>query len=410
MYIMKRTFIFLTFIFSLLFVSDLYCCTSAIISGKCTKDGRPLMWKHRDTGELNNRIEYFTGKKYDFLALVDSPKSDVPQAWAGTNSAGFCIMNTASYNLKDDNVPSSEMDKEGVLMFKVLGECKTLEDFERFLDRHHRPIGVEANFGVIDAFGGAAYYEVNNDSWKKLDVNDPKTAPQGYIVYTNHSFTGRFNQGMGYIRYANAKHIIEHHLAENRSITPEWIFSDLSRSFYHSLLNIDLVEDSELVKGSGFFIDQDFIPRKSTSASIVFAGVKEGENPLNTVMWTILGYPPVSAAVPLFVKAAENQPSFMVKGDESDNALMCDMTLKIKERVFPVKRGNGEKYFNFSLLYNSLGTGYMQVIQSLEKRIFDKSAPFIEKVRDKEYNSAAFESFYNDLFTEIEAVYSSLQY
>ena len=124
---MKRAFIFFTFIFSLLFVSDLYCCTSAIISGKCTKDGRPLMWKHRDTGELNNRIEYFTGKKYDFLALVDSPESDVPQAWAGTNSAGFCIMNTASYNLKDDNVPSSEMDKEGVLMFKALGELAGIE-------------------------------------------------------------------------------------------------------------------------------------------------------------------------------------------------------------------------------------------------------------------------------------------
>ena len=86
------------------------------------------------------------------------------------------------------------------------------------------------------------------------------------------------------------------------------------------------------------------------------------------------------------------------------------MALKIKERVFPVKRGNGEKYFNFSLLYNSRGSGYMQVIQSLEKRIFEKSAPFIEKVRDKEYDSTAFESFYNDLFTEIEAVYSSLQY
>ena len=406
---MKKAVIFLIFLFSFLFVTDVYCCTSAIISGKCTKDGRPLMWKHRDTGELNNRVEYFKGKKYGFLALVDSPESDVQQAWAGTNSEGFCIMNTASYNLKDDDVPSSEMDKEGVLMFKALGECKTIEDFERFLDRHQRPIGVEANFGVIDAFGGAAYYEVNNNSWKKLDVNDSKTAPQGYLVYTNHSFTGRFNQGMGYIRYANARHIIEQHLAENRLITPEWIFSDLSRSFYHSLLNIDLVKDSMLVKGSGFFVDQDFIPRKSTSASIVFAGVLEGENPLNTVMWTILGYPPVSVAVPLFVKAAENQPSFMVKGSESDNALMCDMALRLKENVFPVKRSNGEKYFNFSLLYNNHGTGYMQAIQSLEKRIFDKSVPFIEKVRDKEYDSAAFEDFYNDLFAGIEEVYRLLE-
>ena len=106
-------------------------------------------------------------------------------------------------------------------MFNALGECRTLEDFEKFLDRHKRPIGVEANFGVIDAFGGAAYYEVNNQGWTKLDVNDPKIAPEGYIVYTNHSFTGRFNDGMGYIRYGNARHIVAQKLARNERITPE---------------------------------------------------------------------------------------------------------------------------------------------------------------------------------------------
>ena len=29
-------------------------CTSAIVSGKLTANGRPLMWKNRDTNDLNN--------------------------------------------------------------------------------------------------------------------------------------------------------------------------------------------------------------------------------------------------------------------------------------------------------------------------------------------------------------------
>ena len=404
---MKKLLSAILFLFSTLFATSLYCCTSAIFSGKCTKDGRVLMWKHRDTGELNNRIEYFKGERYNFLALVDSPSAG-GEAWSGTNSAGFSIMNTASYNLKDDNVPSSKMDKEGVLMFEALGECKTLKDFEEFLDRYKRPMGVEANFGVIDAFGGAAYYEVNNHNWKKLDVNDPKIAPQGYLIYTNHSFTGEMDKGMGYIRYGNARHIVEQRLAKGESITPEWIFSNLSRSFYHSLLGIDLIKDKYYSKGNGFFIDQDFIPRKITSASIVFAGVKSGENPLNTIMWTVLGYPPLSVALPLFVKAGVGQPHFMVKGEEGNNARMCDMVLKVKERVFPVKRGNGEKYFNISLLYNSSGNGYMQIIQNLENKIFEDSSLFIEKNRDREYDKAEFDSFYNSLFKEIERVYDNL--
>ena len=148
-----------------------FACTSVIISSKATASGKPLMMKNRDTGELNNRIEYFRGHIYSFIGLVNSP-SEGGEIWTGTNSAGFSIMNTASYNIKDDDIPESRMDKEGELMFRALGICATVKDFEYFLDNISKPYGVEANFGVIDASGGAAYYEVNNNKWVKYDVND----------------------------------------------------------------------------------------------------------------------------------------------------------------------------------------------------------------------------------------------
>ena len=197
-------------------------CTSAIFTSKVNKDGKPVMWKHRDTGEENNRIEYFKGPKYSFYALVNSPLVTKGgkrsfEAWSGSNDAGFCIMNTASYNLKNDNIPDSKMDNEGTLMFKALGRCKNLADFEKLLDTLKRPMGVETNFGVIDSEGGAAYYEVNNTSWIKIDVNDPKIAPQGYLVYTNHSYTGRKDEGMGYIRYTTADNIIKKRIARRQS-------------------------------------------------------------------------------------------------------------------------------------------------------------------------------------------------
>ena len=220
---MKR--IILSALFTLLMaftLTESYACTSAIITGKLTKDGKPLLWKHRDTGELNNRIEYFKGPKYTFLALVNSPDSG-GIAWTGTNNVGFSIMNTASYNLRDanDGVDDKEMDREGELMFKALGECRTIEDFEKFLKKYKKPFGVEGNFGVIDAEGGAAYFEVNNTRWEKIDVNDPKIAPQGYLVYTNHSYTGRLNEGMGYIRYTAADTRIKNLIAQGGDITQD---------------------------------------------------------------------------------------------------------------------------------------------------------------------------------------------
>ena len=401
---MKR--IILRALFTLLMaftLTESYACTSAIITGKLTKDGKPLLWKHRDTGELNNRIEYFKGPKYTFLALVNSPDSG-GIAWTGTNNVGFSIMNTASYNLRDanDGVDDKEMDREGELMFKALGECRTIEDFEKFLKKYKKPFGVEGNFGVIDAEGGAAYFEVNNTRWEKIDVNDPKIAPQGYLVYTNHSYTGRLNEGMGYIRYTAADTRIKNLIAQGGDITPRWIFNNLSRCFYHPVLDMDLKE-AEL--GSGWFIDQDFIPRRITSASVVIKGVKKGEDPLNTVMWTILGYPPASIAVPLFVKAGENQPFFMVKGENSNNALMCDISLKAKSKIFAIKRGNGNKYFNFGALYNKKGNGLMQRMQRAESKVFKISAEFIKEHKDKEMKKEELDSFYNSLFEVIKKAY-----
>lgn len=390
---MRRLFTLVFILFIVCSADNLYSCTSAIFSGKCTPDGRPLLWKHRDTGEENNRIEYYKGEKYGFLALINSPITKTPEAWTGTNEVGFSIMNTASYNLKNDNISSKLMDKEGEVMYKALGSCKSLKDFEDLLDNYKRPMGVEANFGVIDAFGGAAYYEVNNNSWKKIDVNDPKIAPQGYIVYTNHSNTGRLDEGMGYIRYTNADKIIKEAVARNVKFTPQWIFNNLSRSFYHSVLGVDLVKDKELVdKCNGWFIDQDFIPRRSSTCSIVVHGVKEGENPLNSVMWTILGYPPVGIAVPLMVAAKDIIPAYMLKSKDSNNSKMCDWVLERKREIFPIKRGNGNKYFNFNVtkLYMS---------QSIVKEgiIFKKANPILEDIREGEDCFNELIDLYNDI-------------
>ena len=349
-------------------------CTSAIFTGKSTPDGRPLLWKHRDTGELNNRIEFFpagNGRKYSFLGLVNSNVED-GEVWTGTNEVGFSIMNTASYNLQVEKAKIE--DQEGVVMYQALGSCKTLADFEKLLDKMKKPLGVEANFGVIDAEGGAAYYEVNNTTWTKVDVNDPKIAPEGFLIYTNHSYTGRKDDGMGYVRYNTANEIIHRGWIRGEEFTPQWIFNNLSRSYYNSLLGIDLNKNPELAP-DGWFVDQDFIPRRSTSASIVVKGVKKGENPDLTVMWTILGYPPCGAAVPLFVAAGENQPDYMLKGSgKGKNALMCDQALARRAKVFPLSRGNGKNYFNVHAAQL-----YMRELSKLEESMFIRADYLMER-------------------------------
>lgn len=358
-----------------------YACTSAIFTGKATPDGRPLIWKHRDTGELNNRMAYYpvsSANKYSFIGLLSSPSEG--EIWYGSNSEGFVIMNTASYNLQEKKADME--DQEGIVMCKALGCCKNLADFEKMLDKMKRPIGVEANFGVIDAEGGAAYYEVNNYEWRKVDVNDPKIAPEGFLIYTNHSYTGRINDGSGYIRYANAHRNIYTRWIKGEGFTPEWIFDNLSRSFYNSILDYDLCKTPQAVQG-GWFIDQDFIPRRSTSAAIVAKGVKKGEDPSLTIMWAVLGYPPCGIAVPLFAAAGDKMPACMIKGSEGNNCKMCDENLARRAKVFSNKRANAKNYFNFSLLYNEEGTGYMQLLHPYEASNFEVTEEFMAQQYEK---------------------------
>ena len=230
---MVRTLFFILLPLFLMDASTLSACTSVIISGKCTADGRPLMWKNRDTDVLDNRLEHFSGKKYSFTALVNASSREADEVWIGMNDRGFAVMNTASYNLKDDDVPVSEMDREGILMYDALGECADVDDFEAFLDSRSRPMGVEANFGVIDSFGGAAYYEVSNDKWVKFDVNDATVCPEGYMVVTNFSRSGRPEDYRGYERYLTAEAIFREifSFGEPCAVTPEMIFDELSRSY-----------------------------------------------------------------------------------------------------------------------------------------------------------------------------------
>lgn len=366
--IMNRILIaaFLSFFVSL----PVYPCTSAVVSGRATPNGRPLLWKHRDASDLNNRIVRFEAAdgQLAFVGVVNGTDTLAREVWTGYNSAGFAVMNTASYNLKNDT--SSLADCEGVVMKRALGVCRTVDDFARLLDEWPRPIGVEANFGVIDAGGGAAYFEVNNYEVTRYDVAD---SPEGYLLRTNYSMSGRRDEGAGYIRYDNAVRLFSQAAAEG-CITPEWITGVCSRSFYHTLLGRDF-------SGDEWVVDQDFIPRRSTSASLVIEGVKSGESPAFTTMWTILGYPPCSVVLPVWLGCESGVPALLQAGAGSMRSPLCEWANALKREAFPIERGSGSHYLHMASLFRPDGTGISQQLLRLEIEVYAESRTLLDEAR-----------------------------
>lgn len=367
---MKRLFIALLILVSFL-INDISACTTAIVSGKYTEDGRPILWKHRDSDFNQNKLMYFTDGKYDYIGLVNSEDFEGKQVWAGTNSAGFSIMNAALYDVNLD-YEGDYKDREGYVMKMALQQCASLEDFEQFLTNLPKPNGVAASFGVIDAHGGAAYYETDNNTFVKFDANDSRVAPNGYLIRTNYAFTGKKDKGYGYIRFETAQDLFANAFATN-NLNYQTIITDFSRSFYHSLLKTDYREIAETKSEKQYFINaDDLIVRNSSVSAVVVHGVKKGEAAEFTTMWTVLGYPYTTVAVPAWVKGGKNLPN-LVLADKSARAPICKMSLKLKEQCYPISRGSGYKYLNITALVNKENSGILQKIEPIEQEIFEKT-------------------------------------
>ncbi|NLE33980.1 MAG: hypothetical protein GX622_02660 [Bacteroidales bacterium] len=360
---------------------DVWSCTTFLMSGKHTPDGRPLLYKNRDTGTLDNALVYFTDGKYDYIGLVDSKESWNREVWGGYNSAGFAIMNSAAYNNNTGDTTKLS-DREGEVMKMALATCATLADFEKMLSDMPKPLGVDANFGVIDAQGGAAYYETGNFSFRKIDANDPAVAPNGLLIRTNHSFTGSTEVGYGYIRYAAASDALTMAVAQKR-LDLQYLLGITSRNLTNALTKVNLRQVMPSSSADATFrYFEDFIPRTSTASALLVVGAASGEDPANAMMWTIAGFPLTAVAVPVWISAGKEMPA-VVSMKDNMHAPLCDAAMILKRQLFPITRGSGGKYMNVAMLMNREGTGILQKLEPVENEIFRKTAEIVSAIPEK---------------------------
>ncbi len=396
----------LTILFAAVIWQTANACTTIVVSGKYTEDGRPMIWKLRDTESYQNKMMYFKDGKYDYIGLINSSDTKGEQVWSGSNSVGFAIMNSASFNvnLKDT---SSVKDLEGFVMKKALQTCKTLEDFENLLKNLPKPMGLAAHFGVIDAKGGAAFYEVNNYTFTKFDANDPNQAPNGYILRTNFSFTGKKDIGYGFIRFQTASNLLIQADAMGK-LNYKTIVQDFSRCFKHAILNKDFREEYEKVPGGTHFINSgDFITRHGSSSAILIRGVKANEAPDLSTIWITIGFPNTCIAMPLWLRGGSKLPSLLV-AENDKNSPLNDMALKLKSECYPIKRSAGYKYLQISRLINSEQNGIVQIIEKAEQEIFKKTAKNYNKWIKSNPSKQEIQEFYKWLNQYVISVYKRI--
>ncbi len=379
-------------------------CTTFIISGRFTPDGKPILYKHRDTGTLDNALACFNDGKYPYIAVVNGNIKWALEVWGGFNAAGFAIMNSAAYNMNVGDT-TTFADQEGKIMKRALMSCATVDDFEKMLNDLPKPLGADTNFGVIDAQGGAAYFETGNWTFNKVDVNDPAVAPFGYVIRTNHAFTGSPEKGAGYIRYVTAEKTM-YDVAAGKRYDPEYLINHISRNLTHSLTGDNLAVNIPVNSTNpdySFF--EDFIPRFSSASALMVVGAGKGQDPQAAMMWTILGFPLTSVALPIWLTPDGLLPA-VVKARANFHAPICDAALSLKRSCFPIDRGSGRKYMNLSKVLNQEGTGIMQLLGKVEEEIF-RRFPEANTLKGQE-RDAFIKNFYSWLDSFLESKYDEL--
>jgi hypothetical protein len=377
-------------------------CTLAVVSGTASADGRPLMWKNRDTSDPNNKVMFFKGPRYDFIGVVIAEDAGAAEVWGGQNTAGFAIMNSQA-----DDMASAKKKADGAgngaFMKLALGECATVRDFENLLAREKGKWDVAADFGVIDAEGGACFFETGRDSYQKFDARDPRVAPFGTLVRTNFAFTSPDPlKGGGFIRFERISHIIEAARGARR-LDVRFILQEASRDLVHEKLHsYPLARPLPEDPAEPLFINtNDTINRNSSVSALLFHGATSPDEAWRATMWVILGQPVAGAAVPLW-PAAGRVPD-VATGVKT--APLNDVARAIVSYLYPDRRGRMSQYLDVSRLRTYGGEGVLPKILRIENRALETTAAKLADWRTKRPAAAEMADFEESV---ARTVYESL--
>lgn len=355
-------------------------CTIAVLSGLATEDGRPIMWKNRDTSWDDNEVVYFDDGIYPYVALVNAGQTN--KAWVGLNSEGFAIMNSLSHNFPDSLYGGIT---NGELMKKALQQCATVDDFEDLLWTTSKP-GREnpANLGVIDGVGGAAMFEVGNFSWKRYDATNTGIAPQGFIARANFSFCADTSFVDTY-RYHRARRILESAIELDR-VDPRFMVQHVARDIRSEAVDPYPLPYEGVPPGypdaKGYVETSNTINRRTTRAAGVVHGVQIGENPLLATFFALLGQPVVTIALPVWV-AAGDTPSEL---DGDFTSPLCDMAISRMRASYDYPL-YGSLLNTYRLIGNSRTT-YLALSERVERWMFPIVEQHMEQWRETGVDAA----------------------
>jgi hypothetical protein len=411
-------------IFIVAFFSPYYtfACTMAVISGKATTDGRPLLLKLRDErDEYRQEVKYYKPKdseKYGHMSVVKwgfNKNSMFPPIinGAGVNDTGFTISNTT---VSDYNIFAEGTNSNIDLINYAITRCKTLEEFESILNNWHKIkkfTTINGNFAVIDAYGKTAMYEAYAPIqgakiiWEKFDPNnayDEDGNFLGFVVRTNDNQWSPFRGG--HLREARLNDILKE-LKFNNDLNYKTLMQKAARDVCGDITNniLSNYKVSSSGIGSGAVKDSNVdvhnfntegcISKYNTRFGFIAIHPRENENEKLLTVWISLGEPDVGVFTPYF-PLIKKVPLYSWADPESNNNKIIDENSSSILNELIARKGKLSVYDNLkaNIILGGLVASEevdptidlikLKEIQSkiipLQNKIIDQSETFLKKL------------------------------
>ncbi len=371
-------------------------CTTGLASGNATPDGRPLLWKNRDVGNANQEFHYYDDGRIPFISITY--RSETDEYYGGVNAEGFALENSNSYNLAGGPYRNGFVnggDDDGKIHTMALSTCRTVDDFEHFLDSTNTDgRTLNSNYGAIDAFGDAAMFEAAGYSYTRCDAID---APGGFLIRSNYSYSGNGLNNRpdfwGPHRHDSSYERFREAVSKNE-LTPLYVFQ-------HVIRNVSVAGvDPYPLPYDGFFEDYPYgclpngeaVCRNSTRAIVVVQGVRAGGRPDDAILWAFGGSQLTTVATPLWVRAGSVPEEF----DGANGGRICERGVELLSWVYT--NGNGPQSVDTWKLTNPEGTGLWDYTLPLEQWAYNKTQQF---VHSPQFSYDRLETFQNQMAAQI---------
>jgi len=347
-------------------ISQVEECTIGVACGTSTQDGRPMIWKTRDyNAEPNNVVHYNNSMDYSFIYVAGAGSSGVRM---GINEHGVAIANSSSGDLPDG---SDTGLLNGGLIKEGLGGCLTVEEFQDLLDNTNiSGRRTNGNFVIIDSTGAAALFEVGEKIYWRYDASDYAS---GYILRTNFAINGGGSSGIE--RFNRTTKLIGDFYSGD-SLNHKSILRYQMRDFSDNTSQPYSVPFDGIVGAAphGYIDTEKSICRNSSVSAVVISGILPGEYPELSTMWTFLGQPATTVALPYWPVDFPPQES----GGEYHSDL-CNVSLQIKDQIFDYS--SDASFINTYKLLNGNGGGLWSNTFPFEDNVFNEVEKYMTRWR-----------------------------